>query len=149
GSEPGPGCAAGRQSLRHSAQPGLHLRHAGPPRTGAPRARREPGVALPPTGTRGSKAHGWGERGPEPNSRRKGIHARVAEPPGVPQGRQGAVTHTRAERDQIQADALAIGELAEEVPVVAFVNNHFEGCAPQTVAQLLAALEGAGTAGRC
>jgi hypothetical protein len=33
------------------------------------------------------------------------------------------------------------------VPVVAFVNNHFEGYAPQTVAQLLAALVQAGNPG--
>jgi hypothetical protein len=39
------------------------------------------------------------------------------------------------------SDALAIRELAERVPVVAFVNNHFEGYAPQTVAELLAALK--------
>jgi hypothetical protein len=49
----------------------------------------------------------------------------------------------------VRADALAIRELSERVPVVAFVNNHFAGYAPQTVAQLLAALEGAGAAGRC
>ena len=47
---------------------------------------------------------------------------------------------------QVRADALAIGELSERVPVVAFVNNHFEGYAPQTVAQLLAALRAAGPA---
>jgi uncharacterized protein YecE (DUF72 family) len=41
---------------------------------------------------------------------------------------------------QIQADALAIGMLAERVPVLAFVNNHFAGYAPQTVAELQAAL---------
>jgi hypothetical protein len=40
----------------------------------------------------------------------------------------------------VRADALAIPELSERVPVVAFVNNHFAGYAPQTVAQLLAAL---------
>jgi len=47
----------------------------------------------------------------------------------------------------VRADALAIRELSERVPVVAFVNNHFEGYAPQTVAQLLAALVQAGTPG--
>jgi hypothetical protein len=44
----------------------------------------------------------------------------------------------------VRADAPAIRVLSERVPVVAFVNNHFEGYAPQTVAQLLAALEEAG-----
>jgi hypothetical protein len=44
---------------------------------------------------------------------------------------------------QIGADALAIRELAERVPVVAFVNNHFAGYAPQTVAELRAALDAA------
>jgi hypothetical protein len=48
---------------------------------------------------------------------------------------------------QVRADAPAIRELAERVPVVAFVNNHFEGYAPQTVAQLLAALVQAGNPG--
>jgi hypothetical protein len=47
---------------------------------------------------------------------------------------------------QIGADALAIRELAERVPVVAFVNNYFEGYAPQTVAQLRAAVAEAGPA---
>jgi hypothetical protein len=50
---------------------------------------------------------------------------------------------------QVRTDALAIRELAERVPVVAFVNNHFAGYAPQTVAQLLAALEGTGPADCC
>jgi hypothetical protein len=47
---------------------------------------------------------------------------------------------------QVRADALAIRELSERVPVVAFVNNHFAGHAPQTVAELLAALAAAGPA---
>jgi hypothetical protein len=42
---------------------------------------------------------------------------------------------------QIGADARAILELSERMPVVAFVNNHFEGYTPQTVAQLQAALD--------
>jgi hypothetical protein len=46
----------------------------------------------------------------------------------------------------MRADALAIRELSERVPVVAFVNNHFAGHAPQTVAELLAALDPAGEA---
>ena len=41
---------------------------------------------------------------------------------------------------QVRADTLAIRELSEGVPVVAFVNNHFAGYAPQTVAGLQAAL---------
>ena len=41
---------------------------------------------------------------------------------------------------------MAIRELAERVPVVAFVNNDFAGYAPQTVAQLRAALDAAGEA---
>jgi hypothetical protein len=36
--------------------------------------------------------------------------------------------------------------LARRVPVVAFVNNHFAGYAPQTVAELQAALADAGPA---
>jgi uncharacterized protein YecE (DUF72 family) len=47
---------------------------------------------------------------------------------------------------QVGADALAIRELSERVPVLAFVNNHFAGHAPQTVADLLAALAAAGPA---
>jgi hypothetical protein len=48
----------------------------------------------------------------------------------------------------VRADALAIRELSERVPVVAFVNNHFAGYAPQTVAGLLTVLAEAGpTAG--
>jgi uncharacterized protein YecE (DUF72 family) len=38
--------------------------------------------------------------------------------------------------DQIAADAEAIGLLRQRVPVVAFVNNHFAGYAPETVRQL-------------
>jgi hypothetical protein len=45
---------------------------------------------------------------------------------------------------QVRADTLAIWELSGRVPVVAFVNNHFEGCAPQTAAPLRAALDAAG-----
>ena len=39
-------------------------------------------------------------------------------------------------QDQIQADAEAIKLLAKRVPVLAFVNNHFAGYAPETVRQL-------------
>jgi hypothetical protein len=42
--------------------------------------------------------------------------------------------------DQIAADAEAIGLLRQRVPVVAFVNNHFAGYAPETVRQLAALL---------
>jgi hypothetical protein len=40
--------------------------------------------------------------------------------------------------EQVKADAGAIKLLAERVPVVAFVNNHFAGYAPETVRQLVA-----------
>jgi uncharacterized protein YecE (DUF72 family) len=39
-------------------------------------------------------------------------------------------------QDQIRADAEAIKLLAKRVPVLAFVNNHFAGYAPETVRQL-------------
>ena len=38
--------------------------------------------------------------------------------------------------EQVKADAEAIKLLAERVPVVAFVNNHFAGFAPETLRQL-------------
>jgi hypothetical protein len=38
----------------------------------------------------------------------------------------------------VAADAEAIGALRQRVPVVAFVNNHFAGYAPETVRQLVA-----------
>jgi uncharacterized protein YecE (DUF72 family) len=51
--------------------------------------------------------------------------------------------HTVIDRgDQIQADAQAIRLLSQRVPVLAFVNNHFAGYAPETIRQLLAALGG-------
>ncbi len=40
--------------------------------------------------------------------------------------------------DRVAADAQAIGLLRQRVPVVAFVNNHFAGYAPETVRQLAA-----------
>jgi hypothetical protein len=42
--------------------------------------------------------------------------------------------------EQIRADAQAIRLLSQRVPVLAFVNNHFAGYAPETIRQLLAAL---------
>jgi hypothetical protein len=42
--------------------------------------------------------------------------------------------------DQIAADTEAIKLLAQRVPVVAFVNNHFAGFAPETLRQLAALL---------
>jgi uncharacterized protein YecE (DUF72 family) len=45
--------------------------------------------------------------------------------------------------EQIRADAEAIRLLSQRVPVLAFVNNHFAGHAPQTVRQLLQALASA------
>lgn len=41
---------------------------------------------------------------------------------------------------QIQADAQAIQQLRQRVPVLAFVNNHFAGYAPATIRQLRAEL---------
>jgi hypothetical protein len=41
-------------------------------------------------------------------------------------------------RGQVEQDAQAIRLLLQRVPVVAFVNNHFEGYAPETVRQLMA-----------
>jgi uncharacterized protein YecE (DUF72 family) len=43
-------------------------------------------------------------------------------------------------QDQVHADAEAIRRLAARVPVLAFVNNHFAGYAPETLRQLLEAL---------
>jgi uncharacterized protein YecE (DUF72 family) len=43
-------------------------------------------------------------------------------------------------QDQIHADAEAIKLLAKRVPVLAFVNNHFAGYAPETLGQLAEAL---------
>ena len=39
---------------------------------------------------------------------------------------------------QVAADARAIRVLRQRVPVVAFVNNHYAGYAPETVRQLAA-----------
>ena len=39
--------------------------------------------------------------------------------------------------DQVAEDARAINILRERVPVVAFVNNHFAGYAPETARQLV------------
>lgn len=49
--------------------------------------------------------------------------------------------HTVIDRsDQVHADALAIRRLSERVPVLAFVNNHFAGYAPDTIQALLSEL---------
>jgi hypothetical protein len=40
--------------------------------------------------------------------------------------------------EAVEADARAIRVLRRRVPVVAFVNNHFAGYAPETVRQLAA-----------
>jgi uncharacterized protein YecE (DUF72 family) len=54
--------------------------------------------------------------------------------------------HTVLDRgDQIRADAMAIHLLGERVPVLAFVNNHFAGYAPDTVRDLTTALGTPGT----
>jgi uncharacterized protein YecE (DUF72 family) len=42
---------------------------------------------------------------------------------------------------QIESDAQAIRRVSERVPVMAYVNNHYEGFAQETVARLLQALE--------
>jgi uncharacterized protein YecE (DUF72 family) len=42
---------------------------------------------------------------------------------------------------QLRDDAAAIRQLRERVPVLAFVNNHFAGYAPETIRDLLAMLE--------
>jgi len=44
--------------------------------------------------------------------------------------------------EQVKADAEAIRLLAKRVPVLAFVNNHFAGYAPETIRQLTAELAG-------
>ncbi|HMF10866.1 MAG TPA: DUF72 domain-containing protein, partial [Gemmataceae bacterium] len=44
-------------------------------------------------------------------------------------------------QDQLHADAEAIRLLAKRVPVLAFINNHFAGYAPETLRQLQAALD--------
>ncbi len=49
--------------------------------------------------------------------------------------------HTVVDRsDQLRADAQAIRRLADRVPVVTFVNNHFAGYAPDTIRDLEAEL---------
>jgi uncharacterized protein YecE (DUF72 family) len=48
--------------------------------------------------------------------------------------------------DQLAADAEAIKFLATRVPVVAFVNNHFAGYAPETVRQLAHLMQSATSA---
>jgi uncharacterized protein YecE (DUF72 family) len=45
--------------------------------------------------------------------------------------------------DQVASDAEAIRVLSERVPVLAFVNNHFAGYAPETIRQLLGLLSAA------
>src|SRR5262249_33430179 len=55
-------------------------------------------------------------------------------------------------QDQIHADAEAIKLLTKRVPVLAFVNNHFAGYAPETLRQLAEALgriDGGAVASRC
>jgi hypothetical protein len=42
---------------------------------------------------------------------------------------------------QMEADAQAIRVLRQRVPVVAFVNNHFAGFAPETLRQLRSLIE--------
>ena len=48
--------------------------------------------------------------------------------------------------EQVAEDAEAIKLLAKRVPVVAFVNNHFAGYAPETVRQLATLTESAAPA---
>jgi hypothetical protein len=47
---------------------------------------------------------------------------------------------------QVAADAKAIRLLRQRVPVVAFVNNHFAGYAPETVRQLVAQIDAGASA---
>jgi hypothetical protein len=42
--------------------------------------------------------------------------------------------------DQIEADARVVAVLSEWVPVLSFVNSHFEGYAPETLPRMAAAL---------
>jgi hypothetical protein len=49
----------------------------------------------------------------------------------------------------VEADARAIQALRQRVPVVAFVNKHFAGYAPETVRQLVALTDPAAPAGLC
>ena len=52
--------------------------------------------------------------------------------------KQRGIDHVVIDRgQQVAEDAEAIKLLARRVPVVAFVNNHFAGYAPQTVRELL------------
>ena len=48
---------------------------------------------------------------------------------------------------QVAEDARAMQIVRQRVPVVAFVNNHFAGYAPDTVRQLAALTEAAAPAG--
>jgi hypothetical protein len=43
--------------------------------------------------------------------------------------------------EQVAEDARAIQILQERVPVVAFVNNHYAGYAPETARQLVALMD--------
>jgi uncharacterized protein YecE (DUF72 family) len=48
--------------------------------------------------------------------------------------------------EQVAEDARAIQVLRQRVPVVAFVNNHFAGYAPETARQLVALTDAGATA---
>jgi len=50
----------------------------------------------------------------------------------------GAATIVNMTARTGSADAQAIAQLRQRVPVLAFVNNHFAGYAPETVRQLVA-----------
>ena len=50
---------------------------------------------------------------------------------------------------RVAAGAQAIRVLRQRVPVVAFVNNHFAGYAPETARLLVALTDPATPAGRC
>jgi uncharacterized protein YecE (DUF72 family) len=47
---------------------------------------------------------------------------------------------------EVEMDARAIRVLRQRVPVVAFVNNHYAGYAPETARQLVALTEAAASA---
>jgi hypothetical protein len=52
--------------------------------------------------------------------------------------------HLVSDRDpEVEMDARAIQVLRQRVPVVAFVNNHYAGYAPETVRQLVALADAA------
>jgi hypothetical protein len=68
----------------------------------------------------------------------------VRAPARPPRGDRLADEHARPRRhrpgDRIEADALAIGLLSKRASVLAFINDHFAGYAPETARRLQEAL---------